>query len=250
MSADVISLNAAITGCIKGGQWPQALALLHKMREACMTADVISFNAVITGCNKGDKPRFFSLRMREAGMPADLISFNAAISACEKGGQLKSALLLLRKMRGPGMTARAISVGQWSSGAVEGSGRRLWRCSTKWESWHDCWCDQLQCDHLRLQQGSSAPQDARSWHECTCDQLQCGHLSVREGMAVEVGLAAASQDACAWHDCQSGQHRAVVHRAIRTTCEKGMQWEQSVALLYKMREAGMTAKVISFSTIS
>ena len=35
----VSSLNAAILACEKGGQWQQAMALLHKMRDIGMAAN-------------------------------------------------------------------------------------------------------------------------------------------------------------------------------------------------------------------
>ena len=47
--ADVISFNAAISACGKGGQWEQAVAMLHKMRTVGMIVNVISFFQFLHG---------------------------------------------------------------------------------------------------------------------------------------------------------------------------------------------------------
>ena len=62
-----ISFSATISACEKGGQWEQALTLLHKICDTGMTDSVISLNAVIL--------------------------------ACEQVGHWEQALTLLRKMR-------------------------------------------------------------------------------------------------------------------------------------------------------
>merc|ERR1711904_202411 len=85
VTPDVISFNAAISACEKGGQWEQALALLDKMRKNGVTPpDVISFNAAISACGKGGQwRRAVSLldEMPKCGVTPDVISFNAAIFA-------------------------------------------------------------------------------------------------------------------------------------------------------------------------
>ena len=64
---NVITHNAAVSACEKGGQWKQALSLL-----------------------KG---------MQDAGVARNVVSFSAAISACEKGGQWQQALSLFKEMQ-------------------------------------------------------------------------------------------------------------------------------------------------------
>ena len=44
----MISLNAAFSACEKGGQWEQALTLLHKMCDPGMTANVIGFKVAMS----------------------------------------------------------------------------------------------------------------------------------------------------------------------------------------------------------
>ena len=47
----LITYNAAISACTKGGQkWEKALALFNQMREHGITADVITYNAAISAC--------------------------------------------------------------------------------------------------------------------------------------------------------------------------------------------------------
>ena len=53
VTRDVISYNAAISACEKGGQWQQALSLLSEMQDAGVTRNVISYNAAISACEKG-----------------------------------------------------------------------------------------------------------------------------------------------------------------------------------------------------
>ena len=55
VTVDMISCNAAISACKKGGQWQQALSLLDDMHKASVTVDVISFNTAIPAFKKGGK---------------------------------------------------------------------------------------------------------------------------------------------------------------------------------------------------
>eukprot|EP00975_Prorocentrum_lima_P048631 10175438-Prorocentrum_lima.AAC.1 len=50
MEANIISYNAAISACEKGGEWVRALELLVGMVDAKVEASVISYNAAITAC--------------------------------------------------------------------------------------------------------------------------------------------------------------------------------------------------------
>ena len=53
MALNVISFNAVISACEKGGQWQRALSLLDDMHRAGVTLNAISFNAAILTCEKG-----------------------------------------------------------------------------------------------------------------------------------------------------------------------------------------------------
>eukprot|EP00973_Karenia_brevis_P021731 2988367-Karenia_brevis.AAC.1 len=48
----VISFNAAISACEKGGPWQHVAPLLDEMWRALRFCNVISFNAVISACEK------------------------------------------------------------------------------------------------------------------------------------------------------------------------------------------------------
>jgi pentatricopeptide repeat protein len=94
VAPNVISFNAAISACEKGGQWQRALSLLEEMRAAGVTPNVISFSAAISACEKGGQwQRALSLleEMRAAGVTPNVISFNAAILACAAGSQPSAA---------------------------------------------------------------------------------------------------------------------------------------------------------------
>ena len=47
-TANMIIFSASISACERGGQWEQALTLLHKMRENSMMSDVITCSVVTT----------------------------------------------------------------------------------------------------------------------------------------------------------------------------------------------------------
>ena len=51
----VISYNAAISACEKGGQWEPALQLLEEMKSSGIEPDVISYSAAISACEKGGR---------------------------------------------------------------------------------------------------------------------------------------------------------------------------------------------------
>ena len=63
--------------------------------------NVISYNAAISACEKGgqhEKAVELLREMEGRGIQPNVISYNAVISACEKGGQHEKALELLREM--------------------------------------------------------------------------------------------------------------------------------------------------------
>eukprot|EP00438_Fugacium_kawagutii_P010387 Skav220387 [mRNA] locus=scaffold639:162903:163631:- [translate_table: standard] len=101
ISADVISYNAAISACEKGGQWQQALTLFEAMPKAMISPNVVSFSAAISACQKGGQWQQ-ALTLFEAipktSIPPTVICYNAAISACQKGGQWQLALTLFDAM--------------------------------------------------------------------------------------------------------------------------------------------------------
>ena len=47
VTANVVTFNAAMSACEKGGQWQHALLLLKDMGCAHVTANVITFNAAM-----------------------------------------------------------------------------------------------------------------------------------------------------------------------------------------------------------
>ena len=55
VTPNVISFNAAISACEKGGQWQQTSLLLVDMGMAGVTLEVISFTAAISACEKGEQ---------------------------------------------------------------------------------------------------------------------------------------------------------------------------------------------------
>ena len=62
----MISYNAAISPCEKGGQWQKALALLWEMPEKQLEPVVISYSAAISACEKGEQWQQALALLREA----------------------------------------------------------------------------------------------------------------------------------------------------------------------------------------
>ena len=94
---DVVSYNATILACGKGGKREEALSLLKEMYRASIKPNVVSYNAAISACEKGGKwKEVLSLleAMRSAGVKPNVISYNATISACEKGQEMEGSAIV------------------------------------------------------------------------------------------------------------------------------------------------------------
>ena len=88
MTANVLSLSAANSAHEKGGQWDQALKLLHRKARhihdcrwdqlQCSYFSLRERRAVVEAVTPFEK-------IRDTTMIASMISFTAAISACVKG---------------------------------------------------------------------------------------------------------------------------------------------------------------------
>merc|ERR1712222_230767 len=89
LDPNIITYNAGIGACEKGGQWPEALLLLREMGDVRLDPNIITYNAGIGACEKGGQwPEALSL-LREMGdvkLDPNVITYNAGISACEKAG--------------------------------------------------------------------------------------------------------------------------------------------------------------------
>ena len=112
------------------------MSLLDEMRGAGVEPNVISFNATISACEKGGQwERAVSLldEMRGAGVEPDVISFNAAIQACATAGQPSAALTLFvaakRRVAPSRVTINAVLDAICSFDPVEAGA--LWRSSVE-----------------------------------------------------------------------------------------------------------------------
>merc|ERR1711966_224535 len=78
--------------------------------------NVVTYSAAISACGKSGQWKTALLllkEMRGADLTPNVITYSAAISACEKGGQREKALSLLKQMRGLGLKSNAVT-GLWS----------------------------------------------------------------------------------------------------------------------------------------
>jgi pentatricopeptide repeat protein len=104
---DVISYNAAISGCARAREWQRAVALLERMEKRGIEPTVISYNTAISACAKGGQwRRAIKLlgKMEKRGLTPDAISYSSAICACEESKRWREALSLLERMEGRGLT--------------------------------------------------------------------------------------------------------------------------------------------------
>ncbi len=111
ITLDVITYTAVISACGKGGKAEKALEIFNKMLDAGITPNVITYNAVISACGKGGKAEK-ALEIFKAipvGIPLNVIIYNAVISACEKGGKAEEALEIFNKMPDAGITPNVIT---------------------------------------------------------------------------------------------------------------------------------------------
>ena len=53
VAKDIITWNAVITACQKGGQWQAALLVFSEMGETKLAPDAITFGAAIAACQTG-----------------------------------------------------------------------------------------------------------------------------------------------------------------------------------------------------
>ena len=99
IAPNVISHNAAISACEKGGQWQHAMSLFEAIIEA--DRDVISYSATMNACQRGGQWQQALLLMEEmtrATIDAGVICYCAAMSACGRASQLQLVLTLMEEI--------------------------------------------------------------------------------------------------------------------------------------------------------
>jgi pentatricopeptide repeat domain-containing protein 1 len=52
INPDVMTYNATISACEKGGQWEKALDLFREMQDREIDPSVMTYNAAISACEK------------------------------------------------------------------------------------------------------------------------------------------------------------------------------------------------------
>jgi len=98
-SPNVVSYNAAISACARGGVWREALALLRQMRTDGLAPDMVSYSTALDALARGAQGRAalgIITGMRQKGIEPDAIALCAACRACEAAGEWRGALLVLR----------------------------------------------------------------------------------------------------------------------------------------------------------
>jgi pentatricopeptide repeat protein len=92
---DLLSINAAISACEKGGLWLEALELLEYMKACDMEPNLLSLNAAIIACEKGGQRQRAQDLLEQAVEVVESmeiepdITLDAVINECEKRGGLE-----------------------------------------------------------------------------------------------------------------------------------------------------------------
>merc|ERR1711865_370939 len=102
---NVISFNAAISACEKGGKWERALELLQEMRQSGVQPDVISFSSAISACEScrqyGESDRIY-LQAIESGLLLGFFNEDQSILDLHDAREAVSQVIirhLLQKIR-------------------------------------------------------------------------------------------------------------------------------------------------------
>ena len=124
---DVITYRAAISACVKGGQWQKSLGHLAQMRNVGVLPHVITYNAAICAWWKMSCVRVLP----------DVITYSALISACETGDQWQQALEIFEHILGARLQRHTVTYNAAISDCEKGNRGRFWKSSNK--CWvHDC----------------------------------------------------------------------------------------------------------------
>eukprot|EP00435_Cladocopium_sp_Y103_P007928 s527_g2.t1 len=219
ISLDVISYNAAVTACEKGGQWKQALIFVDTMSKARIRLNVISYNATISACEKGgqwQQALILCETMPKAKVSLDVISHNAAISACEKGGQWQHSLRLFEAMPKARISRNAISYNATMSAFEKGGQwqQALLLC----EAMHRA---DISLDVISCNAAISACEKVGQWEQA---------LILFKTMPTE-----------------KISPNVISYNAAISACEKGGQWQQALILCEAMHKAKTSLDVVSYS---
>lgn len=99
---DVITLNAAIDACGKGGQWQFALMILAEFGAKQLEPNIVSCSSAVSACEEAKEwqQALFLLFYALDHSCADRMTCNAAISACGLGSKWPRSLAVLDFMKG------------------------------------------------------------------------------------------------------------------------------------------------------
>jgi pentatricopeptide repeat protein len=109
---NVISYNAAIDACGKGGQWQKAIELLHEMPQQGLVANLISYSSAVDACSDlGQWQQALELlhKMQHQGIKPDITVYNRLINACQKGGNWQLAVDVLQELQAAGLKPNRIT---------------------------------------------------------------------------------------------------------------------------------------------
>eukprot|EP00929_Paragymnodinium_shiwhaense_P114529 TRINITY_DN8297_c2_g1_i2.p1 TRINITY_DN8297_c2_g1~~TRINITY_DN8297_c2_g1_i2.p1 ORF type:complete len:413 (+),score=90.46 TRINITY_DN8297_c2_g1_i2:106-1344(+) len=101
---DIVSFNAAITACQRGGQWELALSIFEDAVRLGFDPDVFTYSALLSAAQSAQRwplaLQVFHERMCDAAVEPDDFVYSTIIAACEKGRLWQHALVLLARAAG------------------------------------------------------------------------------------------------------------------------------------------------------
>ena len=97
----IVSYNAALMACEKGGQWCAALALFHDMPKVALPPDKISYTTLIRNVGQQklwENALHLLANMDEEQTMPDVVVYSAAMTACARARRWWLALKLLAEL--------------------------------------------------------------------------------------------------------------------------------------------------------
>jgi len=99
----VPAFASAMGACLRGSEWPRALALFDQIRREGLAPSIVSYNVAINACASGDlwTRALALLAEAEAGgsSPPTIITYSAAMNACGVAARWDAALSLLHELK-------------------------------------------------------------------------------------------------------------------------------------------------------
>ncbi|CAJ1455267.1 unnamed protein product [Effrenium voratum] len=210
---DVISCNAAMRSCVRGGAWQQALGLMEAMEKLRVTPDAITCSVALSGLAQADLALELLAQAAAAGVQLDCQVYTGAMAVCSRASRWEEALGLFAQTGSGGRRMSRDAAAYNAAITAAGAGR-------KWEAALD----------LLAASGSGDPIAGSAALKACCDASQW-----------QVAVALLAQ-----HMEDPRLLRAASFNTVLAACS----WEAALALLQEMDARRVEKDSLTFSTAS